>query len=61
MTQYGFRSLLLISSDVAPVAMTFISRMGGGSMTRRSLSPNPQARAAIGCWRMIILYLGSGL
>lgn len=27
--------------------------MGGGSITRRSRSPNPQARAAMGCWRIV--------
>lgn len=39
----------------APVAEQKVlsSMMGGGSITRRSRSPKPQARAAMGCWRMV--------
>ena len=34
--------------------------IGGGSMTRRSRSPNPQLRAADGCCRTIMRYSDGG-
>lgn len=38
-----------------------IWRIGGGSITRRSLSPKPHARAAMGCCRIRMVYWGGEL
>lgn len=55
-------SIALRSCSGNPVTRSVIlsSRIGGGSMTRRSRSPNPQALAATGCCRMVRLKSSGG-
>ena len=55
MSYYSLKSTGRLYSHFLGSSMV-ICRMGGGSITLRSRSPNPQDRAAIGCWRILILY-----
>lgn len=41
-----------MSTSLGLKSVRSIWTIGGGSTGRLSLSPAPQARAAIGCWRM---------
>ena len=48
----GSRSISLSSAVPGLKSVSSIWMIGGGSTGRRSLSPAPQARAAMGCCRM---------